>query len=80
MDGDGKQNWCFMVSKLRLHGTMQQGLCFYTYVISKIIFQTFSEVKIDWDILTSQVIESYETCSYVALKMSIFFTFIAHAN
>ena len=40
MDGDGKQNWCFMVSKLRLHGTMQQGLCFYTYVISKILLQT----------------------------------------
>ena len=48
MDGDGKQNWCFMVSKLRLHGTMQQGLCFYTYVISKILSQIFSDTLNGW--------------------------------
>lgn len=37
-----------MVSKLRLHGTMQQDLGFYTYVISKIILQTFSDALNGW--------------------------------
>ena len=48
MDGDGKQNWCFMVSKLRLHGTMQQGLCVYTCVISNIFLQTFFDTLNWW--------------------------------